>query len=227
LDFNGELALGARESESISSVATQGGRRIVAAGTCAEYDWRYGYCAERVTPLAPATLYGTCKHALQRILEAYAAQANLSAAWGRLFFLYGPHEHESRLVASVIRAMLRAEPARSSHGRQVRDFLHTLDAADAFAALLDSDVTGALNIASGQPVSLREVIAEVAAQLSAERLVALGALPAPPNEPPLLVADVRRLTEEVGWRPRYALRAGLAATIAWWRDELALEVNAG
>jgi nucleoside-diphosphate-sugar epimerase len=201
--------------------AASGGRRVVAAGTCAEYDWRYGYCVERVTPLAPTTVYGTCKHALQRILAAYADQANLSAAWGRLFFLYGPHEHESRLVASVIRAILRNESAHCSHGRQVRDFLYTLDAADAFAALLDSNVKGALNIASGRAVSLREVVGEIATQLSAAHLVALGAVAAPADEPPLLVAAVNRLTAEVGWQPQHDLSSGLAATIDWWRAQLA------
>jgi nucleoside-diphosphate-sugar epimerase len=47
--------------------------------------------------------------------------------------------------------------------------------------------------------------------------VRLGALPAAPDDPPVLVADVSRLRGEVGWRPAYALAAGLDDTIAWWR----------
>ncbi len=48
-----------------------GGYRVVMAGTCAEYDWRYGYCSELVTPLSPATAYGICKHSLQLMLDAH------------------------------------------------------------------------------------------------------------------------------------------------------------
>jgi nucleoside-diphosphate-sugar epimerase len=35
-----------------------------------------------------------------------------------------------------------------------------------------------------------------------------------------LVADTRRLPEEVAFSPRIPLREGLAATIDWWRSEL-------
>src|SRR3989442_8434630 len=56
-----------------------GGVRVVMAGTCAEYDWTYGYCSERITPTRPHTLYGTCKLALQSILEVYAREAHLSS----------------------------------------------------------------------------------------------------------------------------------------------------
>jgi nucleoside-diphosphate-sugar epimerase len=47
----------------------------------------------------------------------------------------------------------------------------------------------------------------------------LGEIPAPPSEPPLLVADVRRLTDEVGWKPDFDLDTGLAQTIEWWRAQ--------
>jgi nucleoside-diphosphate-sugar epimerase len=90
------------------SFQEQGGRRIVVAGSCAEYDWSGdGVCSETKTPLRPATLYGSCKHALRIMLEAFAKQSNLSVAWGRIFFLYGEHEYPSRLVASVIRSLLQ------------------------------------------------------------------------------------------------------------------------
>jgi nucleoside-diphosphate-sugar epimerase len=202
--------------ELLQAFAEHGGQRVVMAGSCAEYDWRYGSCSEQVTPLAPATLYGTCKHALQTMVSAYAVRAGLSAAWGRIFFLYGPHEHPTRLVASVIRALLRGEPAPTSHGAQVRDFLHVTDAGAAFVTLLNGDVTGPVNVASGQPISVRDLVYRIAAKLGRADLIELGALPTPANEPPLLVADVRRLRDEVGWRPRYDWDTGLDQTIAWW-----------
>ncbi len=127
--------------------AQLGGERAVLAGTCAEYDLAHGYCSEELTPLRPATLYGASKHALQVV----SARAEFSTAWGRIFFLYGPAEHPSRLVASVIRALMQDHVAPCSHGRQVRDFLHAQDVASAFVALLDSEVEGPVNIASGFP----------------------------------------------------------------------------
>ncbi len=203
----------------LQEFAQHGGRRAVVAGTCAEYDWRYGYCSEAITPLAPATLYGICKHSLQLTVSAFARQTGLSIAWGRIFFLFGPHEHAHRLVPYVIRSLLQGEVASCSYGDQIRDFLYVEDVADAFAALLDSEVSGPINIASGWPVPLRELIYKIAAKLKREDLIQLDAVSASPGEPPLLVADVRRLHDEVGWRPKYDLDRGLEQTIEWWKHE--------
>lgn len=206
--------------ELILEFARAGGRRVVVAGTCAEYDWTEGgRCVEAETPLRPATLYGTCKHALRMMMEAYAAQAGLSAAWGRVFFLYGPHEYTQRLVASVVRHLLKGERAACSHALQRRDILYVKDVASAFVSLLDSEVQGAVNIASGEAIELRAVINLIADKLDGHHLVDFGALPAAPSEPPLLVADVTRLNREVGWLPSFTLEEGLAQTIDWWRGQ--------
>lgn len=203
----------------LQEFARQGGQRVVMAGSCAEYDWNYGYCVEYKTPLAPTTPYGICKKAIQEMLEAFCNQLGISGAWGRIFFLYGPQEHPNRLVSSVTNALLRGEPARCSHGNQIRDFLHVQDVASAFVALTDSDVQGPVNIASGQPVALKEVIYKIAELLNWPNLVELGALPTPANDPPLLVADTRRLRQEVGWSPQFHLETGLEQTVQWWREQ--------
>ena len=201
----------------LQTFAESNGQRVVGVGSCAEYDWTAGYCSENSTPLTPTTTYGRCKQALYLILDDLNKQEGLSTAWGRLFFLYGPHEHAERLVASMICSLLQEQPARCSHGEQIRDFLYVQDAADALVALLDSDVTGPVNIASGVPVTLKQVMLEIAEQLSRPNLIQLGARPAPEQEPPLLLADVGRLRDEVGWSPKYDLASGLRETINWWK----------
>ena len=190
-------------------------------GTCTEYDTRYGYCVENLTPLAPASLYAASKHALQVLLSAATPQLGLSAAWARIFFLYGPYESPHRLVPAVITALLHGQPARTSHGNQIRDFLHVADVGAALVALLNSDVTGAVNIGSGQPVTLREIVLQIAGQLNAADKVEFGAFPAAEGEPPILVASAERLHQEVGWTPHYDLPSGIAQTIRWWQSQRA------
>jgi nucleoside-diphosphate-sugar epimerase len=197
---------------------SNGGKRVVMAGTCAEYDWRYGYCSENVTPLVSSTLYGTCKNALQHLLKQYSQVTGLSSAWGRVFFLYGPHENPSRLISSVILKLIQNKTAPCSHGNQIRDFLHVEDVADAFVALLESDVMGPVNIASGRPVVLKDVIWKIAHKLGRSDLVQLGALPAQPNDPCVLIADVGQLSEKVRWQPKFDLDMGLEQTITWWKN---------
>lgn len=200
--------------------AENGGHRVVTAGTSYEYDWRYGYCSEAMTPRAPITVYGTCKKALNELADAYAETAGLSSAWARVFFLYGPREYPERLVPSVICSLLSGMPARCSHGEQIRDYLHVQDVADAFVAILASDIVGAVNVSSGSPVALKSIVMTIGSKLGRPELVELGAIPARDNDVPFVVADVGRLTGEVGWRPSIGLNEGLDQTIAWWRDEL-------
>jgi nucleoside-diphosphate-sugar epimerase len=194
-----------------------GGMRMVAAGSCAEYQSQDGKCIEEETPRRPCTLYGVCKNAVQEILGAYCRTTGLSSAWGRIFLVYGPDEHPDRLVASVIRALLEGRKARCTDGLQVRDFLHVQDVADAFVALLDSEVTGPVNVASGRAVEVRMVVRAIAKQLGRPELVDLGAVPSRPGDPAVIVADTRRLETEVGFRPTLGLEEGLARTIAAYR----------
>lgn len=200
--------------------ARVGGQRVVMAGSCAEYDWRYGYCSEQITPLVPTTIYGTCKQALQMMVTAYCAEYGLSCAWGRIFFPYGSYEYPTRLVPSVIRALLKGEPARCSHGEQIRDFLAVQEVANAFVTLLESEVCGAVNIASGQPTAVKTIVTKIAELLDRRDLVQLGALPLSENEPPLLVADVTRLSEELKWQPQQHLDHYLEKTVDYWKQQL-------
>lgn len=205
-----------------------GGTRVVTAGSCLEYDWRYGYCSEALTPCTPHTAYGACKHALQTLSAAMAREdASFSSAWARIFFLYGPHEHPDRLVASVVRSLLAGEPARTSHGRQVRDYLFVEDVADAIVRLLESDVNGPINVASGQAITLREIVQRVGELTGRSELIQLGAIPQAATDTLLVVADTSRLAAELDWRPRWDLDRGLERTIAWWRQQMAARAGEG
>ena len=196
-----------------------GGQRAVMAGTCAEYDWSVpGVMSEGGHPLGPSTLYGHSKTALCEVAEAFAGETGLSFAWGRIFFLYGPREHPGRLVSSVARALVAGQEAKTSEGSQIRDFMHVADAAGAFAALLLSPVKSVVNIGSGEPVTVREVVEQIAAAAGRPDLVRAGALPQREGEPPEIVADASRLREEVGFARRHTLAEGVEDTVAWWRN---------
>lgn len=205
----------------LRAFARVGGQRVVMAGSCAEYDWGYGVCSEASTPLHPRTLYGTCKHALQMVATAYAARAGLSSAWGRVFFLYGPHEKTERLVSSVVTALLSERQAKCSHGAQVRDFLYVEDVAGAFAAILDSATEGAINIGAGTALSIRDLVTAIAGRVGKPHLIQFDARNTNPDDPPRLLPDTHRLRNEVGWAPQFELAAGLDRTIAWWKNRLA------
>jgi len=207
--------------EIIRQFHTAGGRRAVFAGSCFEYDPRFGYCSEGVTPEAPSTLYGVCKNSLRQVVAAYAAQTELSAAWARIFYLYGPYEPRQRLVPSVILALMRGAIAPCTHGRQLRDFLAVEDVAAALAAILESNVEGAINVGSGDPLAIRTIVSRLASIMHADDRVDFGAMPSAAADAPAIIADISRLRDEIGWAPRFNLDDGLVAAVKWWRENAA------
>jgi nucleoside-diphosphate-sugar epimerase len=192
-------------------------RRLVVAGSCAEYDWDHGFLSEDCTPLRPRTLYGACKNGLREILQSYCARKTMQFAWLRFFHLYGPREKQERLVPSVILSLLRGETARCISGEHIRDFLHVEDAACAVRAVSTSEFTGAINIGSGEPVKLRTIVETIAGIVNARERVVFTALPDTPSEPPLLVADVHKLARSIGWRAARDLRQ----TVNRWKSQIA------
>lgn len=196
-----------------------GATRLVGVGSCFEYTWPDAPCVEDSTPTdAATTFYGRCKNACREELMTLADEKGVSAAWPRIFFLYGPGEPEKKLIANVITTLLKGETAQCTHGNQVRDFSYVKDVGSAIAAVADSDVRGPVNIGSGEAIPLKDLIMTAARIIGAEDKVALGAREAPANEPPAIAADVAKLLS-TGWTRTYTHEQALRETIEWWREK--------
>ena len=159
------------------------------------------------------------KTTLHRLLDAAAAATGTEVAWARLFFPYGPREHPDRLVPTVARSALAGVPAECTSGTQRRDYVFVDDAAAAMAALVDSPLTGAVNIGSGAAIPVAELAEAVARAAGHPELLRLGALATPPGEPDELAADVGRLLDAVGSVPSTPLEDGARRTVDWWRAQ--------
>jgi nucleoside-diphosphate-sugar epimerase len=185
------------------AAAEAGVGRFVGVGTCAEYDWSDGGAAPRTESdtLAPGTLYGESKAAAFRVLSRFWEGAGSSFAWARLFHLYGPGEHIGRFVPSLLADLSDGRRARVRNGALVRDYLAVDQAGLALAALVSSTCEGAVNVASGRPVSLAELAEHVAEQAGRPGQVELAPPDLPHRETPSVTADIARLTREVGWTP--------------------------
>ena len=200
-----------------------GGRRALLTGSCAEYDWTREPDApfRESDACRPATAYGRAKLALFERGTALAAGAGFSLVWARLFLMFGFYEDPRRFVPSIIRGLLANGPVALRSGRQIRDFLDTRDAGAALASLLENTITGAVNVASGRGIALREA-AETLTRL-ADRpasLLQFGTLPDREGEPKSLVADVRRLTKQAAFTPVYSLEQRLAECLTWHKQQM-------
>ncbi|MBK7391764.1 MAG: NAD(P)-dependent oxidoreductase [Chloracidobacterium sp.] len=204
----------------VRQFAAVGGKRAVCAGTCFEYDHSTTeHLTEYGSPLRPASLYAASKQSLYFLLENLVKDLGISLGWGRIFFLFGPGENERRIVPYVVTTLLRGGTAKVSHGKQIRDFASLDYVAQGFVKFLLSDVEGAVNIASGQAITIRQLIETVSQIIGREDQVEYGAISAPANDPASIVANTDRLKNEVGFSRRMNLHEELENTVAWWKEK--------
>jgi dTDP-6-deoxy-L-talose 4-dehydrogenase (NAD+) len=166
--------------------AEQGGQRFVGVGTCLEYDQTAGFMSTR-TPLAPTTAYAASKAAAFHALSNYLPAAGIAFAWCRLFYLYGEGEDDRRLVPTIRKALCEDREIPLTEGRQVRDYMDVAFAGQEIASIALADTAGAVNICSGQPVTVREIAERVADEFSKRHLLRFGALAPRPGDPPRIV----------------------------------------
>lgn len=191
-----------------------GGKRIVIAGSCAEYDWQHlgdGICNDQ-TPLNSEFLYGIAKNSFRTIVQSYCHNTNISFAWGRVFLLYGEDEFPARLVPSVIRSLKNNQIAHVSHCQQIRDIMSSQDCGRAFAELVNSPITGTLNIASGEAIKLQTIVEKIR-EIIGHGTIEYAAMQPNSKEPKILVADTSRLINELGFKAKHNLHSGLTELI--------------
>ena len=84
--------------------------------------------------------------------------------------------------------------------------------------MLESELTGVVNLASGEPRSLRSVVTHFARLLGAEDRIRYGAREASGlDAEPMIIADVSRLRRETSWVPSIGWEEGAGRTVAWWQ----------
>lgn len=165
----------------------------------------------------PPEFYGISKLSTEMIARRYAKLFGMPIASCRLSGVYGPMDRQRPSRAHycapyvVVHRALDGHPIRISAPDAVGDHLHAGDVAQAIMALLDKD--GPLdhpvyNIALGQSVTLRELVAEVGRIVPGTTWELSGTGPCDIASDATYKGgrwgayDISRISTETGWRPR-------------------------
>jgi nucleoside-diphosphate-sugar epimerase len=183
----------------LEAFCNHGGSHALIAGTCAEYDWRYGYCVEDLTPCNPQTLYGISKDTARRMCQLLSKRYGVPLTWARIFFPFGFGEDSRRLIPSLFRAFNGEIEPFGVNGNSLRDFIHIDDVVEAIRICLQSKTDGILNIGTGEPVKIKDIVSLIAQLETEDASIILGATARNCIEPPMIVADVKRLNS-VGFK---------------------------
>ena len=194
----------------------------VGLGSQAEYGPCSGILREDMSP-RPVTAYGVAKLAAGMSTAKMSELAGIRHVWLRLLSAYGPGDDERHMLPSVILDFLARKKPALTPGDQVWDYLYVDDAAEAICAVLDREVTGVFNLASGTTATIRAIVEQVRDLIDPSLPIGFGEIRYRSDQVMHLEADVTRLMSATGWRPAVGLERGLQQTVKWYRERMTRE----
>ena len=166
--------------------AKAGVNRFLGLGTCAEYDHSQGKLNIE-TPLKPLTTYASAKASLFTILSEWLPRQSVNFAWIRLFYLYGEGEGAARLVPYVRSQISQGKFVELTSGEQVRDFMDVVEVGKKIAKISLTNQAGPINLCSGIPISVRQLVEKIADEYGRKDLLRFGVREDNPYDPPCVI----------------------------------------
>ena len=197
-------------------------KRIVVASSDKAYGDYQGMPYTEDMPLVGRHPYDVSKTCTDLLAQTYAYTYALPITIARCGNIFGGGDlNWTRLVPGTIRSLRHGEPPRiRSDGSYVRDYLYVKDVASAYLTLAEQaaedGVRGeAFNFSAGNPLSVLELVAQIA-RLMGKRHLQPRILNSAKHEIPRQLLSSDKAHDRLGWQPRYSLEQGLLETINWY-----------
>ena len=176
------------------------------------------------TAYAPSSPYSATKAGSDHLVRAWVRSFGLRATISNCSNNYGPYQHIEKFIPRQITNILSGHsPKLYGTGEQVRDWIHVDDHNEAVLAILERGRIGeTYNIGADQEdinnKQVIELICEIMGHTRNGRALYEHVADRPGHDQRYAM-DATKLRRELGWAPRFTdIRAGLEATIAWYRD---------
>lgn len=195
--------------------------RFVQISTDEVYGERLESAADEDAPLMPRNPYAASKAGGDRLAWSYWATYDLPVVITRCSNNYGPNQYPEKLIPLFVTNALEDQPLPVyGTGRNIRDWIHVQDHAEALDVILraDDSVHGQVyNVCAENALTVLEITARILAIL---------------GKPASLVRHVtdrqghdrrywltaRKLRDELGWSPTHTFEQGIEATVRWYAD---------
>jgi len=168
---------------------------------------------DEIHPIAPREPYSASKAAAENIVNGYSGAYGINTAIVRPFNIYGPGQHESFLIPSIIKQAYGSDVIEVGNVEPTRDFTYITDVVAGFLMIAESGL-GVYNIGSGIEVKVGDILRRIVDIVnpdikirSVEKRQRSGGV-----EIARMCADVSKL-KEIGWVPKVGLEEGLRKTI--------------
>jgi dTDP-glucose 4,6-dehydratase len=221
------LKVGSLGTHNCLGLAKDKGARFILASTSEVYGDPHVHPQTEdywgnVNPVGPRGVYDEAKRFAEAITMAYHRAHGVDVGIVRIFNTYGEHMRPSdgRVVSNFLVQALQGEPITIyGDGSQTRSFCYVADEVAGILSLLDSDLTGPVNIGNPNEFTVAE-LAGIVVELTGSPSEIVHE-PLPIDDPTQRRPDISLARAELAWEPKVPLREGLVVTAEWFRRRLA------
>ncbi|ROR44727.1 NAD-dependent epimerase/dehydratase family protein [Kitasatospora cineracea] len=221
------LSVGSIGTLNVLELAKERGARFVLASTSEVYGDPHQHPQTEaywgnVNPIGPRSVYDEAKRFSEASTAAYRREFGTNTAIVRIFNTFGPRMRtdDGRAVPAFITRALAGQPLRvAGDGGQSRSLCFVEDTVAGLLAVAASDHPGPVNLGTEDErtvLALAHLVLDLTGSAAEVEFTAL-----PEDDPVRRRPDTTLAREQFEWSPRTAIEDGLAATIAWFTEQLA------
>ncbi|WP_375425351.1 dTDP-glucose 4,6-dehydratase [uncultured Friedmanniella sp.] len=171
------------------------------------------------TPYNPSSPYSSTKAGSDLLVRAWVRSFGVQATISNCSNNYGPFQHVEKFIPRQITNVLDGgRPKLYGAGTNVRDWIHADDHSSAVLRILDDGRIGETYLIGADGELNNRDVVETILELLGQPRDAYDHVNDRPGHDLRYAIDSTKLRTELGWAPAYPdFRAGLAATIEWYR----------
>jgi dTDP-glucose 4,6-dehydratase len=172
------------------------------------------------TPYNPSSPYSSTKAASDLLVRAWVRSFGVQATISNCSNNYGPYQHVEKFIPRQITNVIDGvRPKLYGTGENVRDWIHVEDHNSAVWTIIERGRIGETYLIGADGEESNKAVVELILELTGQSRDAYDLVSDRPGHDLRYAIDSSKLRTELGWEPRYSgFREGLAATIAWYRE---------
>jgi len=174
-----------------------------------------------VNPVGPRAVYDEAKRASEAFTMAYHRTHAMNTRIVRIFNTYGSRmrTNDGRAVPNFLLQALQKQPLTVyGDGSQTRSLCYVDDLIEGIVRLLATDYAEPVNLGTDDEVTMLQLATRIRDLSGSSSAIVFE--PLPEDDPKQRRPDLTRARQLLGWQPQTTLDAGLAKTIAYFRERL-------
>ncbi|MBY4010487.1 dTDP-glucose 4,6-dehydratase [Rhodococcus fascians] len=172
------------------------------------------------TPYNPSSPYSSTKASSDLLVRAWTRSFGVRSTISNCSNNYGPYQHVEKFIPRQITNILSgSRPKLYGAGQNVRDWIHVDDHNSAVWAIIDGGRIGETYLIGADGEANNRTVLEAILEQTGHAPDAFDFVTDRPGHDLRYAIDSTKLRTELGWTPTYVdFRAGLKATVDWYRD---------